>query len=225
MIQHHRSALVVVLWLCLCVSLEQVTSFTTVAPKILEHDRKINLSNQHTIVNRDPVPLSTSRFSNGPFEQSIIPSTTQRSMLSIRNVIATALHHDPDDHHVMMAGSIWPILKKLFTAPMKLRLIIHNIVSITEWQECILLPLLAFGITPLAKQYYRASCSSERPMHEMKRFAVVAFIDQISKVALSVYAMDVISITLTSIGFTFAKEWRIAEVYAKFACTFILRCS
>jgi hypothetical protein len=30
--------------------------------------------------------------------------------------------------------------------------------------------------------------------------------------------MDVISITLTTIGFTYAKEWRIAEVYAKFAC-------
>ena len=46
----------------------------------------------------------------------------------------------------------------------------------------------------------------------------VAVIDQISKVALSVYAMDVISITLTTMGFAFAKQWRIAEVCAKLAC-------
>jgi hypothetical protein len=173
------------------------------------------------MINIHPVLRPTTTFSNVPSEHPI-PSTTQLSLFSIRNVIATALHHDPDDHHVMMAGSIWPILQKLFTAPMKLRLIIHNIVSITEWQECILLPLLAFGITPLAKLYYRSTCEKDRPMEDMKRFGIVAFIDQISKVALSVYAMDVISITLTTIGFTFAKQWRIAEVYAKFACTFSL---
>jgi hypothetical protein len=208
-----------------CVTIERVTSFTAFTPEILKkHDRQINLQNQHAKIHRNsvPQPTTTGRFTKGPVVDLFIPSTTQLSMLSIRNVIATALHHDPNDHHVMMAGSIWPILKKLFTAPMKLRLIIHNIVSITEWQECILLPLLAFGLTPLAKLYYRASCSNERPMHDMKRFGIVALIDQISKVALSVYAMDVISITLTTIGFTFAKEWRIAEVYAKFACTYSL---
>lgn len=52
-----------------------------------------------------------------------------------------------------------------------------------------------------------------------KRFGVVAFVDQMAKVALSVYAVDVLSITLTTLGFAFCKQWRISEVYAKFACT------
>ena len=211
--------------LFLCASLERVTAFTPFTPSILEHSSKSYLINQHAIIHRYPVLLPTTgtsgRFSNVASEHPN-QSMTQLSLFSIKNVIATALHHDPDDHHVMMAGSIWPILQKLFTAPIKLRLILHNIVSITEWQECVLLPLLAFGITPLAKLYYRASCANDRPMEHMKRFGMIAFIDQISKVALSVYVMDVISITLTTIGFTFAKEWRIAEVYAKFACTYIM---
>ena len=211
MMPHNRSASVA-FWMLLCISLEQATSFTPFT---------CDLKNQHNIISNCPVLLPTTRFSNVLVEHRI-PTSTQLSTFSIRNVIATALHHDPNDHHVMMAGSIWPILQKLFTAPMKLRLIIHNIVSITEWQECILLPILAFGITPFAKLCYRASGENERPMQDMKRFGIVAIIDQISKVALSVYAMDVISITLTTIGFTFAKEWRIAEVYAKFACTCIL---
>jgi hypothetical protein len=112
----------------------------------------------------------------------------------------------------------------LITAPMKFRLIWHNIVSITEWQECILFPLLAFALMPVAKLYYKTiQHRHTRTMEGMKRFGVIAFIEQISKVALSVYLMDVISITLTSIGFTFAKEWKIAEVYAKFACTYLFR--
>jgi hypothetical protein len=148
--------------------------------------------------------------------------STQRSLLSFQNVIATVLHHNPDDHHVAMAGTIWPIIHKLLTAPTKFRSIWHNIVSITEWQECILFPLLAFGLMPIAKLYYKTMIrkSHNRPMENMKRFGVIAFIDQISKVALSVFAMDVVSITLTTIGFGFAKEWRIAEVYAKLACTY-----
>lgn len=217
-IQYQRSVFVA-LWLLLLVTLEQVASFTSFATNRIEHSSRTSiLKHQYVVVHDHPLSLPITRFAKVQYEPSI-RSTTQLSMLSIKNVIATVLHHDPDDHHVMMAGSIWPILQKLFTAPMKFRLILHNIVSITEWQECILLPMLAFGITPLAKLYYRASCPKDRPMEEMKRFGIVAFLDQISKVALSVYVMDVISITLTTIGFTFAKQWRIAEVYAKFACT------
>lgn len=58
-----------------------------------------------------------------------------------------------------------------------------------------------------------------RSMAQMKRFGAVAFIDQISKVSLSVYAMDVISIMLTTVGFTFPKKCRISDNYAKIACT------
>ena len=54
----------------------------------------------------------------------------------------------------------------------------------------------------------------------MKRFGFVAFVDQISKVAVSVYVMDILSITLTTIGFRFPKMWKISEIYAKFACTY-----
>lgn len=213
MTPHRRSVSYAVCWInmLLCVSINQVASFVPLTTNIFENKRISSLNNRFDRINANPM-------NQLPTSTSIPSSTTQMSMFSIKNVIATALHHDPDDHHVMMAGSIWPILQKLFTAPMKFRLIIHNIVSITEWQECILLPLLAFGITPLAKLYYRSFCEKQRPMHVMKRFGIVAFIEEISKVALSVYVMDVISITLTTIGFTFAKEWRIAEVYAKLAC-------
>jgi hypothetical protein len=209
------------LWLCLgYVTLGQVTSFipmtTTNVPKVSTNNVHRNQdSGDYSSVLTSPASMR----SNHRHSQS---SKSQRPlyMVSIQNVIATALHHDPEDHHVMMAGSLWPVLQKIFTAPMKFRLIVHNIVSITEWQECILLPLLAFGVTPLAKLIYRVSGENDRKMDDMKRFGIVSLIDQVSKVALSVYVMDVISITMSSIGFTFAKEWRIAEVYAKFACTY-----
>jgi len=59
----------------------------------------------------------------------------------------------------------------------------------------------------------------KKELYHMKRFGVIEFINQISKVALSVYAVDVLSIVLTTIGFTFPIKWRISEVYAKVACT------
>jgi small-conductance mechanosensitive channel len=61
--------------------------------------------------------------------------------------------------------------------------------------------------------------SGMRSMRQMKRFGTVAFIDQVAKVALSVYAVDVLSIMFSTIGFGFPKKWRISEVYAKLACT------
>ena len=56
---------------------------------------------------------------------------------------------------------------------------------------------------------------------ELERFGILRFVHQFARVALAVYAVDVLSVILTTIGFTFPTKWHVAEGFAKAACKLI----
>jgi hypothetical protein len=56
-------------------------------------------------------------------------------------------------------------------------------------------------------------------MYQHRRFGVSALVSQIGRLALSVYAVDVISVVLTTLGFQFPEKFGISAAYAKLAYT------
>lgn len=176
---------------------------------------------------------TTRTTSSSPFASRASVSRTE-----LRYGTKELLHGKNKKLHVTVAGSIWPIIQKFRMGPAKFKEIVQNVAAITDWKDVLFLSIGAFAATPAAKFYYNQlgredeekdetnkglttamGKTAKRQMNEMKRFGVIAIVDQVCKLSLSVYAVDVLSIMLTTLGFQFPHKWRISDVYAKVACT------
>jgi hypothetical protein len=115
-----------------------------------------------------------------------------------------------------IAGNVWPTIRRFRITSAIAKEIVRNVMEITHWQEIALLSLLAFGSFPLAKFTYNM-------LPEEKKGSVVGIVStlvsQIGRLALSVYAVDVLSVVLTTLGFTFPQKFGISAAYAKLAYT------
>jgi hypothetical protein len=123
-------------------------------------------------------------------------------------------------HKTTLAGNILPVLKKCLIGPTMARTIVHNVVEITHWVDLVLLGALAFGASPLAKITYDRFGEEKRTLFEFsKRAKIASLIEQVSMVALSVYAVDVLYVCLSTIGFHWVNRFDLCGVYAKLAYT------
>jgi hypothetical protein len=98
-----------------------------------------------------------------------------------------------------IAGNLWPTLQRFKITSAIAKEIVRNVMEITQWQDIALLSILAFGSFPLAKFTFdrlpeEKKGLSVRSMYQHKRFGVSALASQIGKLALSVYAVDVLSV-------------------------------
>jgi small-conductance mechanosensitive channel len=127
-----------------------------------------------------------------------------------------------------LAGRMWPFLKKFKITPTIAKEIAVNVKTITEWQDILFLSLLAFGSKPLAKLSFKDLVGDEEkeeeeekrlPFDKHKRFAVSQFLSEIGKLALTVYAFDVVCVVLSTLGFQFVNKWGLASAFAKSAYT------
>jgi hypothetical protein len=125
-----------------------------------------------------------------------------------------------------IAGNLWPTLQRFKITSVIAKEIVKNVMEITHWQDIALLSLLAFGSFPLAKFTFdripediQKKGAKVQSMYQHKRFGVSALVSQIGKLALSVYAVDVISVVLTTLGFQFPNKLGISAAYAKLAYT------
>ena len=107
--------------------------------------------------------------------------------------------------------------------------IVSNVLRITQWQELLFFCFLAFGSKPLAQLSLKDLISTDtsdeteeearKPFDKYKRFAVSTFLSEIGKLALTVYAFDVVCVILSTLGFEFVNKWGLANVFAKSAYT------
>jgi hypothetical protein len=125
-----------------------------------------------------------------------------------------------------IAGNLWPTLQRFKITSVIAKEIVKNVLEITHWQDIALLSILAFGSFPLAKFTFdrlpeekTKGLKRVRSMYQHKRFGVSALVSQIGKLALSVYAVDVISVVLTTLGFQFPGKLGMSAAYAKLAYT------
>lgn len=117
-------------------------------------------------------------------------------------------------HHVTIAGNIWPAIQKFRIGPEKAKSIASNVASITDWKDLVVLFVVAFASGPFAKYTFerwrkRSEDSNinddeevdiQVPFNVSKRLKVANFASEIAKLALIIYAVDVLSIFLTTIG-------------------------
>ena len=141
--------------------------------------------------------------------------------------------------------TLWPIIQKFKIGPAKAKQIVANVVHVTDKEDILVLCFLAFLISPAAK-FAREVLTSAAPddgssnenedddrrkrtlaknlvkkeFVHLERFGVLQFINQFARVALAVYLVDVLSVVLTTIGFTFPTKWQLADSFAKAACKF-----
>lgn len=137
-----------------------------------------------------------------------------------------------------IAGRLWPAIQKFQLTKAKGKDIVNNVMEVTQWQDLVLLGALAFASMPIAYWSYQRKVDRDEeqtdmdeideilqekpellPFAALKRFGIAKLISQISKVALSVYAVDVLSVTLTALGFRFPEAWGVSALYAKLAYT------
>ena len=112
---------------------------------------------------------------------------------------------------------------------------------VTQWQEIIILPILAFAVFPLTQLYLKwkhnriltnsgvtdpaekeeqlKSIIKQQKKEIFSTYNWAQRISQIGQVAFSVYIVDVVSVFLTTIGFTFPAKIQMSSSYAKIACT------
>lgn len=122
-----------------------------------------------------------------------------------------------------IAGNLWPTLQRFKITSVIAKEIVKNVLEITHWQDIALLSLVAFGSFPLAKFTFDRLPEEKKgsigQMYQHKRFGVSALVSQIGKLALSVYAVDVISVVLTTLGFQFPEKFGLSSAYAKLVYT------
>lgn len=147
---------------------------------------------------------------------------------------------------VTLAGVIWTAIEKFRIGPEKAKQVVTNLVEITQWQDLVLLGFLAFLISPLAKgtgklydylfgeegeeenemdQHKRTLTrrTAKKQLIPIKKFGFFDAVKQISEIALSVYAMDILCVFLTTIGFSFPNKWALSSVYSKLVCKYVIQ--
>jgi hypothetical protein len=120
-----------------------------------------------------------------------------------------------------LAGKIWPALARFYITPAKAKLIVANVLEITNPSDIAVLCVLAFCVNPLARLYHDRWLP-EDVEYQKKRFGVANIISKIGRVALSVYAFDALCVALATLGFKFVDKWgSLANAYAKIIYTVV----
>ena len=112
-----------------------------------------------------------------------------------------------------LAGKLWPGTQKLLMAPTKSKAIIESVLAITQWQDLALIGLVSYGIYPLVRLTLRED--DTREIDDTTRGHIAKVASDVSKIAFSVYALDVVMVTLRAIGFKFVEKTDIVGAYAK----------
>ena len=116
----------------------------------------------------------------------------------------------------VLAGNILPILKRFVLTPEKIRSIGKDVYELIDWQDLIFICVLGWATVPLLTMLYRKDPSSLQPT---PHFQIADHLSQISKIALLVYAADVLKVILFNLGFHYHQIDELPHTFAKVAYT------
>ncbi|GKY90372.1 hypothetical protein MPSEU_000011200 [Mayamaea pseudoterrestris] len=111
-----------------------------------------------------------------------------------------------------IAGKLMPLIRMCRIGVKEFKAVGAAIVSVTDWQDVVLLVFLAF-CTP-AFNKYRAKVSNNQ---ETTRFGITKVISDVSKVALAVYIVDIVTVIMATLGFPLPQKWKVSAVFTKVA--------
>lgn len=165
--------------------------------------------------------LAAARFADGFQSQKTCPVRTYRSYSAPLRAPRPATKLDAGKSAAVtttFAGKLIPVLSKFMIGPAKASEILRNVLKTTHWLDFTLLVMVAYGTMPIARMVTsKAEKKAINPIFQLEKWHVFELISGLAKVGLSVYAMDVASVALTTMGFSFPTLWDVPGSYAKIA--------
>ena len=115
-----------------------------------------------------------------------------------------------------LAGNILPILKRFVITPEKLKAMGRDIYTLIDWQDLFFICFLGWATVPLVSILHRRDISATKAT---AYYPIADHLSQISKIALLIYAVDVLKIVLFNLGFHYDKLNDMPQTFAKVAYT------
>ena len=122
-------------------------------------------------------------------------------------------------HRTFLAGNILPTLDKLILTPDKFRRIIATLGQVSDWQDVFFLLTLAYGIVPLFRLPFALFLRDKRNFEETGYHVVADLVQQVSKIALVCYVVDVLKVVIVEMGFEWDIIPHIPNLFARAAYT------
>lgn len=99
--------------------------------------------------------------------------------------------------------------------------IMQNILDITHWADLTILGSVALCAVPIARFTWEqfSDESDDRVYETTNRYMISSIISQFAKVALAVYAADVIQVIFSTIGLSWVDKMDLSGSFAKIAYT------
>lgn len=192
----------------------------------------LTVSSSTALVTANQVPLSflalrgrstTTTKPYVPITPDAFPTATRTSSSCLHAAAKRAASK------MTLAGKILPALQKFLIGPAKFKAIVTNVVSMTHWVDLLVLAAVAWGVRPLAQFTYERGLGRRDDNHDQqqqpasfeasRRYWTAQTAAQVALVALSVYAVDVMSVVLSTVGFRFVDQTDYPANYAKVAYT------
>lgn len=109
-------------------------------------------------------------------------------------------------HRTFLAGNILPAMEKLVLTPEKFQNIRKTLGQVTDWQDFLFLLTLAYATVPMFKLPYSIIArNSKQPFHKTGYRLVAEHMQQVSRIALLCYLVDMLKVVVIEMGYT----WKI----------------
>lgn len=119
------------------------------------------------------------------------------------------------------AGKLWPALQKFIITKAVARDIIANLRAAVQWQDLAIILFALYAPEYIAKWAYPYLPQRFRPTEEYqaRQFGITGILMEFAEISLTCYAVDVLSVVLTTLGFSFPTKWLLAESFSKISYT------
>ncbi len=120
------------------------------------------------------------------------------------------------EHEMLVAGNILAVVKKFMIGPDKLQQLRAALFHWMYLEDLCLIAFFGYAILPLAKLFYivRRGKDNEEKFPESKSFRVAEIVSQLARIGGLVFAVDILSVTLKTLGFQFAVKHSLSQTTA-----------
>jgi small-conductance mechanosensitive channel len=153
------------------------------------------------------------------------------------------------EHTTVMAGKIWPAVRKLFVTKTTFQAIVNNVGTVVHLQDLLALLFFIYGpsrISRLVRFVLRtirakphddatittngalnntttSSSTTTTPTtfaeHFEQDFGISKFISQAAQVGVACFGVDLIGLVLSTLGFLWVEKYQVAHLFTQFAYT------
>jgi small-conductance mechanosensitive channel len=122
--------------------------------------------------------------------------------------------------HSTLAGSFKPAIRKLLVSKEEGKDLLQTISHMVHWEDLILILVAGWLVVPSIEFPYSRlpiNLKSAVPFHKTYLYAVANHLQQVAKIALAVYIMDIVQMFCVGVGFEFCQFSKFPHFFAQAA--------